>query len=303
VVRGAAPDRAAEIARAAFPPSLTQLLSGGDAVPDWMARLVDEPAERALVSLDGVQFLSPADPSVYRDFSAFDEHAVHTWRRANRDPPPVTRERPVFFKGSTQTLIGHDAVIPWPYYAEWLDCELELGLVVKRAARDVEPAQAADLIFGVTMLNDLSARDVQFHEMTGRLGPAKGKDFATSVGPWLVTLDELNLDDLKMSAWLNGERWSLGNASSAMWSFPELVAWTSTGELLSAGDLLGTGTVGGGSGLELDRRLSAGDVIELRGAGVGTLRNAVGPRAMSGYMPTPKQGSQVERKTHESTPC
>lgn len=285
---GATAERAAELARATFPPSLTAILSGGTQTLAWMKRLASGPAA-ATVALCDAQFLSPVDPAVYRDFSAFDEHVVNTWRRAKRDPPPVTRELPIFFKGSTATLIGHEADVPWPHYTEWLDYELELGIVVGSTVRDVEPEAALAGVFGLTMLNDLSARDMQFREMSGRLGPAKGKDFATAVGPWVVTLDELDLGDIALCARVNGEQWSSGNLSAALWSVPEIVAWAAAGEVLLPGDLLGTGTVGGGSGLELERRLSTGDVVELEGAGVGVLRNVIGKRAETGYMPVAKE--------------
>jgi 2-keto-4-pentenoate hydratase/2-oxohepta-3-ene-1,7-dioic acid hydratase in catechol pathway len=291
VSSGATCERAATLAQAVFPPSLTALLGNGDLVLNWMERLVSKPAEEALRRVAAARFLSPADPPMYRDFAAFDEHAVNTWRRANREPPRVTRELPIFFKGSTATLIGHDAVVPWPHYAEWLDYELELGVVIKRITRDADPEVALNSVFGLTMLNDFSARDMQFREMTGRLGPAKGKDFATAVGPWVVTLDELNLADLKMAARVNGDEWSLGNVRDAMWSFGELIAWASVCEVLLPGDLLGTGTVGGGSGLELERRLDAGDTIELEGDGIGILRNTIGRQAATGYTPEPKKGT------------
>lgn len=286
----ATPERAAELARAAFPASLTAVLSGGVRNVEWMRRLASGPAAPT-VSLDGAQFIAPVDPPVYRDFSAFDEHVVNTWRRARRDPPRITRELPIFFKGSIATLIGHEAVVPWPHYAEWMDYELELGIVVGRTIRDAAPGGALDGVFGLTMLNDLSARDMQFREMTGRLGPAKGKDFATSVGPWVVTLDELDLSDIGLSARVNGEQWSAGNAGAALWSVSEIVAWASAGEVLLPGDLLGTGTVGGGSGLEFERRLSAGDVVELEGAGIGVLRNVIGNRAETGYVPDAKEAT------------
>jgi 2-keto-4-pentenoate hydratase/2-oxohepta-3-ene-1,7-dioic acid hydratase in catechol pathway len=288
IAGGATPQRSAELARAAFPPSLTAVLSGGARSIEWMKRLADGPAA-ATACLAGAQFVSPVDPLVYRDFSAFDEHVVNTWGRANRDPPSVTRQLPIFFKGSTATLIGHDAVVPWPHYVEWMDYELEVGVVIGAGVQDIEPGEALDAVFGLTMLNDLSGRDMQFREMSGRLGPAKGKDFATAVGPWVVTLDELDLDNIELKARVNGEQWSLGNLGAALWSVAEIVAWGAAGEPLLPGDLLGTGTVGGGSGLEFERGLDAGDVLELEGAGIGILRNVVGERARTGYMPVAKK--------------
>ena len=163
----------------------------------------------------------------------------------------------------------------WPRYTRQLDYELELACVIGREGRDLGAEEAPAWIAGYTVMNDWSARDIQRSEMAVRLGPAKGKDFATSLGPCLVTPDELDPRNLKMIARINGEVWSQGNAGSSHWTFPQMISHVSMDETIYPGDVFGSGTVGGGSGLELDRWLKPGDVVELEIQGIGVLRNRV----------------------------
>ena len=147
-----------------------------------------------------------------------------------------------------------------------MDYELELGIVVGRSGRNLTPETALDHVLGFTVFNDFSARDIERREMTGGLGPSKGKHFGSAVGPRIVTLDALG-DDLRMTARVNGEQWSEGSTGTIMWSVEELVAWASASEPLVAGTLLGSGTVGGGCGLELGRTLSPGGAGGARNRG------------------------------------
>jgi 2-keto-4-pentenoate hydratase/2-oxohepta-3-ene-1,7-dioic acid hydratase in catechol pathway len=193
----------------------------------------------------------------------------------------VIYKYPVYYKGNHPSLVGTEAEIPWPGYSDFMDFELELGFVVGAAAVDLNPDEAQQCIFGVTILNDFSARDRQVEESSAGLGPAKGKDFATAIGPWITTLDELDLADLSMTARVNGETWASGSSGSAMWTAAELVAYASSAEPLVAGELLGSGTLGGGCGVEAGRRIIPGDVIELEVSGIGVLRNRMGePRPL-----------------------
>jgi 2-keto-4-pentenoate hydratase/2-oxohepta-3-ene-1,7-dioic acid hydratase in catechol pathway len=146
-------------------------------------------------------------------------------------------------------------------------------------------------------MNDFSARDVQAREMTAGFGPAKGKDFATALGPWITTLDEVDLTDLEMLARVNGEEWSRGSTSSLMWSVEELVAFASRGEAVVPGQVIGTGTVGLGCGLELYRKLKPGDVVEIEISSVGVLRNKIGQPSPARWVPSPKQ-----RRAHVIAP-
>jgi 2-keto-4-pentenoate hydratase/2-oxohepta-3-ene-1,7-dioic acid hydratase in catechol pathway len=285
---GATPERAAQLAAAAFPPSLTQVLGSGPGIRRWLARLLDLPVAEACLDPAAVRLRCPVDPPGYRDFMSFDEHVRNTYRPSGKPPPSVLYDIPAYYKGSTGTLIGPEDEISWPYYAGAVDYELEYALVIGTAGLSLHPGEALGHVFGVTALNDFSARDMQLTEMRSRLGPAKGKDFATALGPWVVSLDEIDVHDLTMTARINGTEVARGNSGTALWSPEELVAWASAAEPLRPGEIIGSGTVGGGSGLESGRRLETGDVIELSVDGAGTLRNQLGARGPAGYRPHPK---------------
>ena len=222
---------------------------------------------------------------------SFDEHVRNTYAPSGRTPPEVLYQLPAYYKGSTATLIGPDEAVPWPHYADELDYELEYAIVVGRAGVDLTPEQALAHVFGVTVLNDFSDRRMQFAEMRSRLGPAKGKDFATALGPWVVTLDEVMVHELAMNVAVNARPVAAASSADAMWRVEELVAWASAAEPLRPGEVIGSGTVGGGSGLEQGVSLSPGDTVELTIDGIGSLRNTIGPRPAAGYRPQPKQRS------------
>jgi len=189
--------------------------------------------------------------------------------------PPAWYEMPVYYKGNYRTLIGHEQQVNWPRYSEKMDYELELACIVGKQGIDISVEDAADYIGGYTVMNDWSARDIQMQESSVGLGPSKGKDFGTSIGPWVVTPDEFNPRNARMIARINGEVWSDNNIGNIHWSFPQMIAHTSMEETLYPGDILGSGTAGGGCGLELDRWLQPNDVVELEVEGIGVLRNRV----------------------------
>ena len=225
--------------------------------------------------LDEVVFLPPVEAASLRDFIAFEEHIRAARGRRGADIPPAWYKMPVYYKGNYRSLLGHDQLLTWPRYSQRMDYELELACVIGKEGIDISEDEAEGYIGGYTVMNDWSARDIQMEEMSVGLGPAKGKDFATSLGPWVVTPDEFNPADARMTARINGELWSEGNIGQIHWSFPQMIAHASMDETLYPGDVLGSGTVGGGCGLELDRWLQAGDVVELEVEGIGTLRNRV----------------------------
>jgi 2-keto-4-pentenoate hydratase/2-oxohepta-3-ene-1,7-dioic acid hydratase in catechol pathway len=235
-----------------------------------------------------VRFLSPVDPPLVRDFMAFEQHARNASKQLGATPAEELFRRPVYYKGNPLTLIGHEQEVPWPGYTSYMDYELELGLVIGKAGSDLTPDEAIEHLLGVTIFNDFSARDIQGREMRGLLGPAKGKDFATGVGPWITTRDELDLANLTMIARINGEEWSHNSSATITWSIAELIAYASKAETLWPGELLGTGTVGLGCGLEMGKRLQPGDVIELEVNGIGTLRNRIGQPQPRGWEPQPR---------------
>lgn len=222
-----------------------------------------------------VRLLAPVPrPPSLRDFYAFEAHVRRAWELRGQDVPPEWYQVPVFYHGNAATVIGPDAEVPWPAFSRQLDYELELACVIGKQGKDIPEEEAEAHIAGYAILNDFSARDAQRQETPVRLGPAKGKGFATGLGPWLVTRDEVgNVYDLRMVARINGEVWSSGHSGSIHWTFAQMIARASAAETLYPGDVIGTGTVGGGCGLELQRWVRPGDVIELEVEKLGVLRN------------------------------
>lgn len=273
---------------AAFPDMLA-MIGGGDRALDAARALVERPA--AEVALADVRLLAPVPvPTAMMDCLCFEQHLVNSGRNAHLvrggDPVidvskgmnPVYRELPVYYKGNRFSVVGTGADIVKPRYTQFLDFELEFGVFLCRTGKDWSVEQAEDAIFGYTIFNDVSARDIQISEMRGMLGPSKGKDFDTGnvLGPWLVTKDEMAVDGgVRMRAWINGELVTDGHSGVMMHSFPEIVAYASQDETRRPGEFIGSGTVGGGCGLELGRFLQDGDVIELEVEGLGRLSNRV----------------------------
>jgi 2-keto-4-pentenoate hydratase/2-oxohepta-3-ene-1,7-dioic acid hydratase in catechol pathway len=241
-------------------------------------------------------FLCPVDPPLLRDFMVFEEHFTFGYRWRDLPTPEVLYELPVSYLGNPATLVGDQAEIRWPYYAAEIDYELELGVVVGRECSDLAPEDATASILGVTLFNDFSARDMQRREMTGGLGPSKGKHFGSAAGPWIATLEELP-DDLTLRAHVNGELRCETPAAEMIWSYAEILAWASAGEIIPAGSLLGTGTANGGSGIEFGRFLQHGDTVSLSADGLGCLSNTLGARG-DGWHPTPRP--RPTRETHHS---
>ncbi|MQA85783.1 MAG: fumarylacetoacetate hydrolase family protein [Streptosporangiales bacterium] len=294
---GASQDAADRVAAALFPGSLAAAAASGPMLMEALAEVREfvaagaAGAEEALLPAGEARFLAPTDPRVMRDFMSFEKHIINATRRLGGQPPETVYRLPVSYKGNPTTLLGQDDVVPWPSYTERMDYEMELGFVVGRGGRDLTPEEAVNALLGVTIFNDFSARDIQKEEMGGMLGPAKGKDFATGLGPWIVTLDELDLANLSMTVRVNGEERSNGVSGEMMWSPAELVAWASAGEQLHPGDLIGSGTVGEGCGLELGFFLGPGDTVELEVGGIGVLRNTIGQPEPRRWYPSPRQPS------------
>lgn len=287
--RGASDDRARALADALFPGSLSAALGSGDEFLEAVGRALDARRDDASRALEGARWLPAVDAPLLRDCSAFEEHLVGYHERLGLEMNMLHFEMPAFYKTSPTRLFAHEDEIPWPYYTEYLDYELEVGFVVGKPGHNLDPETARSSLFGVTIYNDFSARDIQRPEMRLGLGPTKSKDFATALGPWVTTLDEVDVSALEMVARVNGEEWSRGSSRSMIWTPGELVAYISVGDSLRPGDVIGSGTAPRGSGLELERRLSEGDVIELEVTGIGVLRNRVGAREPRGWMPSPKK--------------
>jgi fumarylacetoacetate (FAA) hydrolase len=209
------------------------------------------------------------DPPSVRDFFAFEQHVATA--RANRgsEVPPEWYEIPVFYFSNPAAIYGPDDEIPHPRGSEELDYELEVAAVIGASGR----------IAGFTVMNDWSARDLQRKEVRVGLGPAKGKDFATSLGPVLVTVDDFDGTEAEMVARVNGEERSRGNLRDLFHGWDAIVERASLNTHLRPGEVLGSGTVGSGCILEADdgRWLQVGDIVELEVEGIGLLRNTVGP--------------------------
>lgn len=286
--QGATHEAALRLATTLFPSSMTAALSLGEVFLATARRASEDANEEAILALADVRFLPPVDPPLVRDFMAFEQHARNAGKRMGTSPSEELFRRPVYYKGNPLMFIGHEQEVPWPSYTGYMDYELELGLVIGKIGSNLTPDEALEHLLGVTIFNDFSARDIQGQEMRGLLGPAKGKDFATGVGPWITTRDELDLTNLTMVARINGEEWTRNSSASITWSIGELIAYASTGETLWPGELLGTGTVGFGCGLELGKKLQPGDVIELEVEGIGILRNRIGQPQPRRWEPQPR---------------
>jgi 2-keto-4-pentenoate hydratase/2-oxohepta-3-ene-1,7-dioic acid hydratase in catechol pathway len=244
----------------------------------------------SVLSLGEVELLAPLPrPNSIRDFMLIEEHV----RNSFGEVPEAWYEIPVYWKGNPDTVLGPDATVPWPHYTDKLDFELEVGAVIGRRVWKATVDEAAEAIAGYTVFNDWSARDIQFREMQVSLGPGLGKDFASSLGPCLATPDEFDITTARMVARVNGETWAEGGLGSMLYTFPQVIAHLSQEQPLLPGDLLGSGTVGRGCGLELDRWIEPGDVVELEIQGIGVLRNVVGRRPTS----IPEE-SITQRSTH-----
>lgn len=240
--------------------------------------LVAPDGSPAAVPADSVRLLAPVPrPRRIRDYLTYNEHAAGSGLQV----PPAFAAMPICYKGNTETIIGPDEPLLWPSYTAQLDFELELGFFTAGGGVNLTPDQAQGLIAGVTIFNDVSARDIQMFEMSLTIGPSKGKDFCTAMGPCVLTMDEVDEWSVQMSARVNGETWATGTTKNRQFSFAEVLAWASLDEPVYPGEFFALGTVGGGCGLELDRWIQPGDVVELEAAGVGVLRNPVGARQVA----------------------
>lgn len=275
-----------EMADAIAPPDMVQFLRRGDRAMAAATEAVDFVADRDLTAPNGartryepddVRLLSPLPrPNSIRDFMVFEEHVQNS---LEGDIPDVWYDIPIYYKGNPDSVVHPEEPVEWPDYTDKLDYELELCAIIGKGGSDIPAAEASDHIAGYTIFNDFSARDIQMREMEGKLGPTKGKDFANAFGPYLVTSDEIEIENLHVTASVNGEIWSEGNIGEMYHSFADIVEYVSQNETLQPGDVLGTGTVGKGCGLELDRWIEPGDTIELEAEGIGTLRNQVVERS------------------------
>lgn len=243
--------------------------------------------------LDGVRLLPPLEPASVRDFVSFEEHVEGVRRSVDgaSGVPEAWYDAPTFYFTNPHTLLGHGDDVAFPAHAAARDFELEVACVVGCSGSSLSIEDAEDAIFGYVVMNDWSARDLQSREMQVGLGPAKGKDFATSLGPWIVTADEVahardadGFLQLRCTVEVDGEVVGEDLLSNMGWSFASLVAHASRDSRVLPGDVLGSGTTGNGGclaelwGRHGERRpapLVDGDVVTVRVEGLGTLTNRV----------------------------
>ena len=295
---------AAQLSGSASPAfaSMLALIDAGDAALDSAAKIFDKHGkdESLSVAVSGAEILAPVpEPRQMRDGMSFPLHILQAPRgqlklaarakgdmaelaRIDAEPlgelPEVYRKQPIYYITNRFSVRGTNTTVKWPRYSQVMDYELEFGIITKNKGANISAAKAKDHIFGYTIFNDFSARDVQRIEMEGRLGPAKGKSFdgGNVLGPWIVTPDEIGDPyKLKMEARVNGESRCQGISDGMLFSFEEIIAHVTRDETLMPGEFIGSGTVGNGCGLELGWYLEHGDSIELEVEKIGILKNRV----------------------------
>ncbi|MER5185034.1 fumarylacetoacetate hydrolase family protein [Streptomyces sp. NPDC002896] len=275
--------------------SLTGLLAEGGGLPELLgagAAMLDVPAGP---HVSEVRLLPPLQPPTVRDFVTFEEHVEGVRRSVDgaAGVPERWYAAPTFYFTNPYAVYGPHDDIPMPPGSSVLDFELEVAAVIGKEGRDLTPEQARDHIVGYTVFNDWSARDLQSAEMKVGLGPCKGKDTATTLGPYLVTADELekyrDADGflrLALTAEINGEVVGKDLLSNMSWTFEEMVAYASRGTWVRPGDVLGSGTCGNGGclaelwgvrGGQDPAPLKPGDTVTLTVSGIGSVSNTVVP--------------------------
>lgn len=291
-------NRVSDIANTLIPNDMTKFLEGGNYSMEAAKIAVEyskdasptNELEKIIYNKEEIKIHAPIKhPPTIRDFLSFEEHfrnslAASISLNGPKEEsislggliPEVWYERPIYYKSVASTIIGTEDICIWPSYSKVRDYELEFACVIGKRAENVSASEASNYIAGFLIYNDFTARDTQLKEMEGRLGPAKGKDFCTAMGPYLVTIDEIeNVYNLEMIARVNGEIWSQGNTSTMYRTFEDIIEYVSQSEPLVPGDILGSGTVGKGCGLELGKFLQDGDIVELEIEGLGVLRNQI----------------------------
>ena len=286
-----------------IPDNMIEFLWGGDALMEAAHRVHQDLKSGIVKAKEEVFFelLAPVpQPTSCRDGYAFRQHVAAARRNRKVDMIPEFDEYPIFYFTNHNAIQGPGEIRCMPDHFDKLDFELEVAVVLNKKGRNFTAAEADSFIAGYLIMNDMSARTLQMEEMKLNLGPAKGKDFSTVIGPWLVTPDELepykvpakeghvgNNYNLDMKCWVNGKEVSSGNTSSMDWTFAEIIERCAYGCDVLPGDVIGSGTVGTGCFLELNgtgllnnpnyqsQWLQAGDVVEMEITGLGRLSNTI----------------------------
>ncbi|WP_230196587.1 fumarylacetoacetate hydrolase family protein [Streptomyces coriariae] len=291
--------------------SLTELIRSGDGLDALLGVGAAALGAPAGPHVSEVRLLPPLEPPTVRDFVTFEEHVEGVRRSVDGagGVPEAWYDAPTFYFTNPYAVVGAHDDVPLPPGSHLLDFELEVAAVVGREGRDLTPERARDHIVGYTVFNDWSARDLQSREMQVRLGPCKGKDTAATLGPYLVTADELEpyrdsdgFLRLALTAAVNGEVIGEDLLSNMSWTFEEMVAYASRGTVVRPGDVLGSGTCGNGGclaelwgvrGQQSPPPLRPGDTVTLTVEGIGTVSNTV----VAGADPVPLPAAR--RRTRE----
>lgn len=279
--------------------SMLELIRGGDAALELARRVLGTASKQLHVPVASLALRAPLPlPEQIRDFANYELHVKQALAssmalraRAEPDPeaalqrlaasgqytiPPVWYQRPLYYKCNRFSVVGPDAEIEWPAFSQRMDYELELAVVIGQRVRDLDEADAMEAVFGYTLYNDFSARDMQSQETSFRMGPAKGKDFdsGNAMGPCIVTRDEIpDPYALQLAVRVNGIERQRCTAGGMQHSIERCIAFVSQSETLHPGEVLAMGTVGNGCGYESLSFLSDGDLVEIEADGIGTLRN------------------------------
>jgi 2-keto-4-pentenoate hydratase/2-oxohepta-3-ene-1,7-dioic acid hydratase in catechol pathway len=281
--------------------SMQAFIEAGDMALMMARAFVEDPSEDCLIETSSVRIVSPLPrPVQVRDCLCFPGHLEGIQRMVGErmiaaDPDPTAKRAqleaagyfevaksfydfPLYYIANSQAVVGPDVDVVWPPYSQMIDYELEWAAIIGKQVQGVSADAPRDYIFGYTVFNDWSARDEQGRVMGGalNLGPSSGKDFANSMGPCIVTADEVSDPyNLKMRVSINGEQVSEGSTQGMHWRFEDLIAHLTRGHALYPGEVICSGTVGGGSALEIGRFVQPGDEIAMEVEGIGVLRNRV----------------------------
>ena len=286
-----------------IPDNMNAFLAGGEELMDRAKKISASIKAGTLAAKEEIFFelLAPVPhPSSCRDGYAFRQHVASARRNRKLDMIPEFDSYPIFYFTNHNAIQGPGEITCMPDHFEKLDFELEAAVVIGKKGRNISAAEADDYIAGYMIMNDMSARTLQMEEMLLNLGPAKGKDFSTVIGPWLVTPDELeaykvpakpghvgNAYNLSMKCWVNGVEVSSGSVADMDWTFAEIIERCAYGVDILPGDVIGSGTVGTGCFLELNgtgllndpsfkpQWLQEGDVVEMEITGLGCLSNTI----------------------------
>ncbi|WP_270089412.1 fumarylacetoacetate hydrolase family protein [Sphingobacterium sp. SYP-B4668] len=289
-----------------YPATMAQFLDGGAESMQILQESYDrittsKQNHEGTLAIEEVSFMAPVPhPKSLRDAYAFRQHVATSRRNRGLDMIPEFDKFPVFYFSNHQAIVGPGDVYCMPQHFEKLDFELEVAIVINKRGKNIAAKDADQYIAGYMIMNDFSARALQMEEMKLSLGPAKGKDFATAIGPWLVTKDELlpfkipaptghigDAYNLQMTCSINGIQVSKGSFADMHWTFAEIIERISYGVEIYPGDVIGSGTVGTGCFLELngtgklhspnytEQWLSEGDEVTLEVTGLGQLHNTL----------------------------